>query len=93
VIVEESGHVAIRSDRYRYIRYKDGSEELYDHATDPQERTNLASREELAPMKQRLASHLPTQFAKPAATKKAYQFDPQRYSWANRKTGQTIIGK
>ena len=32
---------AARSDRWRYIRYGDGSEELYDHQTDPHEWTNL----------------------------------------------------
>jgi len=33
---------SVRSERYRYIRYRDGSEELYDHATDPGEHVNLA---------------------------------------------------
>ncbi|MFM7834555.1 MAG: sulfatase/phosphatase domain-containing protein, partial [Planctomycetaceae bacterium] len=33
---------AVRTDRWRYIRYADGSEELYDHQTDPLEWTNLA---------------------------------------------------
>lgn len=32
---------SVRSDRYRYIRYKDGSEELYDMIDDPNEWTNL----------------------------------------------------
>ena len=36
------GSYALRSDRYRYIRYEDGSEELYDHHSDPHEWTNLA---------------------------------------------------
>ncbi len=38
------GHLnhAIRTDKWRYIRYRDGSEELYDHATDPREWNNLA---------------------------------------------------
>lgn len=31
----------IRTDRYRYIRYDDGSEELYDHTSDPNEWHNL----------------------------------------------------
>ena len=34
---------AVRSERFRYIRYFDGSEELYDHANDPNEWTNLAA--------------------------------------------------
>ncbi|MDI6451342.1 sulfatase [Anaerobaca lacustris] len=35
------GNHGIRSERWRYIRYADGSEELYDHETDPNEWTNL----------------------------------------------------
>ena len=37
------GNHTVRSDRYRYIRYKDGSEELYDHESDPHEWHNLAN--------------------------------------------------
>ncbi|MDF1826230.1 MAG: sulfatase [Verrucomicrobiales bacterium] len=33
---------ALRTERYRYIRYPDGSEELYDHDADPDEFNNLA---------------------------------------------------
>jgi arylsulfatase A-like enzyme len=36
------GNFALRSERWRYIRYADGAEELYDHRSDPEERTNLA---------------------------------------------------
>jgi arylsulfatase A-like enzyme len=34
---------AIRSERWRYIQYHDGTEELYDHHQDPHEWTNLAA--------------------------------------------------
>lgn len=34
-----------RTARYRYIRYRDGSEELYDHQSDPREWRNVASDE------------------------------------------------
>lgn len=34
----------VRSERYRYIRYADGSEELYDHESDPNEWTNVLAR-------------------------------------------------
>lgn len=37
------GYFSARDSRYRYIRYPDGSEELYDHKTDPKEFHNLAS--------------------------------------------------
>ena len=33
---------SIRTERWRYIRYHDGTEELYDHDIDPNEWTNLA---------------------------------------------------
>jgi len=49
----------MRTDRWRYIRYADGSEELYDHANDPYEWTNLADNPEYAPIKQKLAAYLP----------------------------------
>lgn len=42
------GNYAVRSTQYRYIRYVDGSEELYDHATDPHEWKNLASKKALS---------------------------------------------
>ena len=31
VIEHQRGNAAVRSKRYRYIRYHDGGEELYDH--------------------------------------------------------------
>lgn len=42
------GNHAVRSDRWRYIRYADGSEELYDHDADPNEWRNLADEERFA---------------------------------------------
>ncbi|MEM8952633.1 MAG: sulfatase-like hydrolase/transferase [Verrucomicrobiota bacterium] len=36
------GNNAVRSQNWRYIKYADGSEELYDHRSDPNEFTNLA---------------------------------------------------
>ncbi|MEM7147273.1 MAG: sulfatase [Verrucomicrobiota bacterium] len=40
------GSHALRSEGFRYIRYEDGAEELYDHARDPDEWTNLAGNPE-----------------------------------------------
>jgi arylsulfatase A-like enzyme len=42
------GNHAIRDDRYRYIRYRNGDEELYDHQSDPYEWTNIATIPKLA---------------------------------------------
>lgn len=36
-------HHALQTETHRYIRYEDGSEELYDHTRDPNEWTNLAA--------------------------------------------------
>ena len=38
----KAGNHTVRSERWRYIRYVDGSEELYDHDSDPNEWHNLA---------------------------------------------------
>ena len=56
---------AIRTDRWRYISYADGTEELYDHAEDPYEWTNLAEQSEFADLKQKLANQLPQRNIKP----------------------------
>lgn len=53
------GNHAIRTERWRYIRYADGSEELYDMAADPHEWTNLADQPEYVPVKRRLSRWLP----------------------------------
>ena len=57
------GNHAVRSERFRYIRYHDGSEELYDHDADPNEWHNLAGNPEYADAKAELASWLPTENA------------------------------
>ena len=49
----------LRTARWRYIRYADGSEELYDHEADPNEWRNLADNPKLAKTKKRLAKWLP----------------------------------
>jgi arylsulfatase A-like enzyme len=50
-----------RSERWRYTRYSDGSEELYDHQKDPYEWTNLAGRAEHAEVIARHRQHVPTE--------------------------------
>lgn len=43
-----------QSERYRYIRYEDGSEELYDHKEDPHEWENLSQNPEYSEIKKKL---------------------------------------
>ncbi|MCF6176760.1 MAG: sulfatase [Victivallaceae bacterium] len=53
-------HHAVRSNRYRYIRYSDGSEELYDHSKDPNEWNNLAGNTQYAAIKKKLRKYIPS---------------------------------
>lgn len=53
------GNHSLRDERFRYTRYRDGSEELYDHYYDPHEWNNLAADPRYADAKARLAIHLP----------------------------------
>ncbi|MCX7826001.1 MAG: iduronate-2-sulfatase, partial [Verrucomicrobiae bacterium] len=46
---------AVRNEDWRYIRYADGSEELYHNAVDPLEWTNLANKPEYAEQKAAMA--------------------------------------
>jgi arylsulfatase A-like enzyme len=50
---------AVRTEGWRYIRYANGDEELYDEEKDPNEWTNLAQRTESATRKAELAKYLP----------------------------------
>lgn len=62
----DKGNYSATSARWHYIRYADGSEELYDRANDPHEWTNLAARPEHAAQKVALAKHLPDESKYPA---------------------------
>lgn len=53
------GNHSVRSERWRYIRYSDGTEELYDHLNDELEWHNLAGRPQYHAIKQELARWLP----------------------------------
>lgn len=59
------GNHAVCDERWRYIRYLDGTEELYDHSVDPNEWVNLAGDPTSAVVRARLARWLPTQEAAP----------------------------
>ncbi len=72
------GNHGIRSENWRYIRYADGTEELYDMQADPREWTNLAARPEHAAV---IADHrrwLPKIDVPPAANsaQRVLTYDP-----------------
>ena len=65
VTIHGFGNASIRDDRWRYIRYSDGTEELYDLQSDPHEWSNIISRmtETTSAAKQRLSQQIPSEFA------------------------------
>lgn len=87
------GNASVRNDRFRYIRYHDGGEELYDHQSDPHEWQNLAADEKYQNIKQELARWIPQDWAEPAPSKGAFKFDPQTFTWTRKQTGEQIHGK
>lgn len=56
---------SVRSLNFRYTRYRDGTEELYDHRSDPGEHRNLAADSEYEEVRARLAAYLPKNNAVP----------------------------
>ncbi len=66
VMTYGKGNHAVRSQRWRYIRYSDGSEELYDHFSDPNEWFNLAGKPEFEHTIEKLRKWLPEKNADPA---------------------------
>ncbi|MEM9160685.1 MAG: sulfatase [Verrucomicrobiota bacterium] len=50
---------SIRTERYRFTVYEDGTEELYDHRRDPEEWDNLAGKKRYNDLKENLMKHLP----------------------------------
>jgi arylsulfatase A-like enzyme len=82
------GEFSIRTEKWRYIRYIDDSEELYDHENDPLEWYNLAGKAEYSEVLEEMRGYLPpnpaplkktgqkleSHHTPPFATKEEYQF-------------------
>jgi len=66
---------SLRTKRWRYIRYADGGEELYDHDADPNEWRNLAGDNASAEAKRKMKAHLPK---KNTPLVKTPDYDPQK---------------
>ncbi len=71
----------LRSERYRYITYADGTEELYDHKSDRWEWQNLADNPEYAEVKQEMRKELPTHHEPNGVT-----YVPPKPNWGQKKT-------
>ena len=66
----------VRSDRYRYIVYEDGSEELYDHTNDKWEWENLADNPQFASVKKGMRKWIPVHHEPPGPT-----YKPPKRQW------------
>jgi len=79
------GNHAIRSERWRYIQYRDGSEELYDHQIDDGEHENLANDEAYLQVKNSLKRWLPKFNQLPAGMDKFTDdfLDKRLQQWQN----------
>jgi hypothetical protein len=74
---------AIRSERYRYISYADGSEELYDHDSDPNEWNNLAGNPDCQKIILKHKKWIPEKNIKPGQSfnKGEVLFNPNTFEW------------
>lgn len=66
----------VRSGRYRYIVYEDGSEELYDHTNDKWEWENLAGNPQIAAIKKDMRKWMPVHHEPPGPT-----YKPPKRQW------------
>ena len=75
------GNHTVRTERWRYIRYANGDEDLYDHRYDPHEFRNLAADPEYAGVKSRLAKWIPERSA-PYAPRLPRGTFTQEFDWS-----------
>ena len=71
-IMAYAGHIAVRTNNHRFIRYTDGTTELYDRGEDPNEWNNQTDNPKYADIKTTLAGYLPAteEMAKPVRNPK-----------------------
>ena len=79
---------AVSDPRFRFIRYGDGFEELYDRDTDPHEFTNRAADPTLAAVKTRLALGLPANAAPDRAVPANSKFNLRPAGAAKKKSAR-----
>lgn len=80
---------AVKAHSYRYIRYEDGGEELYDHSKDPNEFTNEVKNPEYSEKVVALKRYLPSVNAKWDAYS-SYTFQPYFVEQKARTSGKGI---
>lgn len=86
------GQVAVRTMDWRYIRYSDMTEELYNRDEDPREWYNLAGDEKYEHILEKHRKWIPASFAEPAIKREEWYFDPYANTYTHRKTGEFVDG-
>jgi arylsulfatase A-like enzyme len=93
ITTHNQGNHAVRTERWRYIRYADGSEELYDRVADANEWKNLAGDVKLAEVKRELAQWLPKVDLPPApnSAQRVLTYDPatRAVTWEGKPVAKT----
>ncbi len=74
---------AVRTPEWRYIRYSNGDEELYDEKSDPSEWKNLADRSDLKTVKKKLAALMPAKNA-PSSKEPKVKAKPEKVKSRNK---------
>ncbi len=73
------GHMAVRTETARFIRYWDGTTELYDRTSDPHEWTNQTNNSQFAALKTKLTRLLPPEeeIVEPLPSRQAGAVNPR----------------
>ncbi|MDA0347880.1 MAG: sulfatase [Verrucomicrobia bacterium] len=79
------GNYSVRSQDFRYIRYRDGGEELYDHRSDPNEWNNLAADPQFADLKATLSKRMPVKATPQIESNNEVEFDPWAFTFRLKK--------
>ncbi|MCY4188280.1 MAG: sulfatase-like hydrolase/transferase, partial [Bryobacterales bacterium] len=91
ITTHNPGNHGVRSARWRYVRYADGSEELYDMRRDPREFDNLAADPQYVAVMAEHRRFLPEteQPHAPGSRARVLLYDGGRASWENEDIAET----
>ncbi len=92
----EPGEYAIINRDWRYIRYGEDGEELYDLKKDPNEWTNLASQRAYDDLKNKMRQSAPAKFAKPAeklVSRRDLVIEGESFRWEKDANAKARAGK
>ncbi len=89
ITTHNAGNHGVRSEKWRYIVYADGSEELYDMENDPQEFENLVADPKYAEVVADHRKYLPQSDLPPApgSSARVLTYDEGRVNWEGQDVG------